>query len=298
MVQHLEICEVLAMACSYYAKKAHLLQVCAHRAVCLVGVAVWGLSRPPRASAQHTHAHTHPHTHPRKRTHTRPPPPTPGLAAVLPTPPRAQFFAPAASIGGVQLPAAVYLVDLVNARPQTRNLLSLIAPVLSSSDNIKVGLACCWGGGLGRGRAARECACVRARGVRCVEPLCATRSWRRCVCCWRRRCCAGRARQPALVGAAAARLRHDALQLLGHAAGQLCVEGARPDRAAVLLCCQWPRHRHARVAACHPSSQRRCTPPTAPVWPARHVHHTPPRAGAVARGRAPHVLRRRAAAHR
>jgi hypothetical protein len=51
-----------------------------------------------------------------------------------------QFFAPYASIGGLEMPAAVYLLDFHKSGEDVRNYLSLIGPVLSSRDNIKV---CC-----------------------------------------------------------------------------------------------------------------------------------------------------------
>jgi len=49
-----------------------------------------------------------------------------------------QFFAPHASIGGLEMPAAVYLLDMMNPREDVVNYLSLVAPVLTSKDNIKV----------------------------------------------------------------------------------------------------------------------------------------------------------------
>jgi hypothetical protein len=52
-----------------------------------------------------------------------------------------QFFAPYASIGGLEMPAAVYLLDFHKSGEDVRNYLSLIGPVLSSRDNIKV--RCC-----------------------------------------------------------------------------------------------------------------------------------------------------------
>lgn len=74
MVQHLELCPILAVACSTYAQKPHMLQ----------------------------------------------------------------FFAPYASVGGLEMPAAVYLLDLHQPGPDVRNYLSLVAPVLSSRENIKI----------------------------------------------------------------------------------------------------------------------------------------------------------------
>ena len=49
-----------------------------------------------------------------------------------------QFFAPYASIGGLEMPAAVYLLDIHRPGEHVRNYLSLVAPVLSNRDNIKV----------------------------------------------------------------------------------------------------------------------------------------------------------------
>jgi hypothetical protein len=49
-----------------------------------------------------------------------------------------QFFAPYASIGELAMPAAVYLLDIHMPGEHVRNYLSLVAPVLSSRDNIKV----------------------------------------------------------------------------------------------------------------------------------------------------------------
>jgi hypothetical protein len=58
--------------------------------------------------------------------------------AVSPPSPAVQFFAPYASIGGLEMPAAVYLLDIHQPGGHVRNYLSLVAPVLSSRDNIKV----------------------------------------------------------------------------------------------------------------------------------------------------------------
>lgn len=58
--------------------------------------------------------------------------------AVSPSSPALQFFAPYASIGGLEMPAAVYLLDLHRSGEHVRNYLSLVASVLSSRDNIKV----------------------------------------------------------------------------------------------------------------------------------------------------------------
>jgi hypothetical protein len=49
-----------------------------------------------------------------------------------------QFFAPYASIGELAMPAAVYLLDIHMPGEHVQNYLSLVAPVLSSRDNIKV----------------------------------------------------------------------------------------------------------------------------------------------------------------
>lgn len=74
MVQHLEICQVMAMACATYKSHPHLLQ----------------------------------------------------------------FFAPHAAVGGIELPAAVYLVDVMKPGPHISQLLELVRPVLASTHNTKV----------------------------------------------------------------------------------------------------------------------------------------------------------------
>eukprot|EP00775_Hariotina_reticulata_P008646 gene8646-8827_t len=74
MVQHLEICPVLAVACATYKSHPHLLQ----------------------------------------------------------------FFAPYAAIGGLEMPAAVYLIDVLKPGPQVQQVLELVRPVLASGSNLKV----------------------------------------------------------------------------------------------------------------------------------------------------------------
>jgi len=49
-----------------------------------------------------------------------------------------QFFAPYAAIGGLEMPAAVYLIDMLKPGFQVQQVLELIQPVLASGSNVKV----------------------------------------------------------------------------------------------------------------------------------------------------------------
>ncbi|KAF8071338.1 hypothetical protein HT031_001422 [Scenedesmus sp. PABB004] len=49
-----------------------------------------------------------------------------------------QFFAPAVAIGGLELPAAAYLLDVQSHGPRVDQAIDLVRPVLASNDNTKV----------------------------------------------------------------------------------------------------------------------------------------------------------------
>lgn len=141
MVQHLELCPILAVACSAYAQRPHLLQVRIHQ--CTLPLQACSIRLQPGCLLDlccccclHGHCLVLYTAHIQCSYSTC-------FAVCL------QFFAPHASIGSVHMPAAVYLLDIHRPGPDVRNYMDLVAPVLSSRDVIKVRavavcMCACW----------------------------------------------------------------------------------------------------------------------------------------------------------